>query len=81
MNVFIEIIGWIGAVLVIGAYCLNMYGYWKSDSLPYVICNIIGAVFFIINTFVHKAYPSMIVNIVWVIIPVIALFKKKKREQ
>jgi hypothetical protein len=78
MNVLIEIIGWIGAVLIVGAYCLNMYGYWKSGSPLYIGCNLIGGFFFVINTFVHKAYPSMIVNIIWVFIAVAAIFKKSK---
>jgi len=79
MDVFIEIIGWIGSVLVVGAYCLNLYGVWKTNSLLYIFSNLIGGAFFIVNTFVHKAYPSMIVNIIWVIIAVTALFRKDKK--
>lgn len=78
MNVLIEIIGWVGSVLIVGAYCLNMYGYWKTNTALYILCNLFGGIFFIINTFFHEAYPSMIVNIVWVFIAVAALFKKPK---
>jgi hypothetical protein len=42
--------------------------------------NLLGGIFFTINTLVHQAYPSMIVNIIWVIIAVAALFKKEKNE-
>jgi hypothetical protein len=81
MNLLIEIIGWIGAALIVGAYCLNMYGYWKSSSYLYISFNLIGGIFFIINTFVHHAYPSMLVNVIWVIIAIAAIFKKDKGEK
>ena len=78
MNYFIEIIGWIGAVLIVGSYFLNINGKLKSNSLVYIISNLLGGIFFTINTLVHHAYPSMIVNIIWVIIAVAAFFKKDK---
>lgn len=80
MNYFVEIIGWIGAVLIIGAYYLNINGKLKSSSALYILSNLLGGIFFTINTLVHQAYPSMIVNIIWVIIAVAALFKKDKNE-
>ena len=79
MNYFVEIIGWIGAVLITGAYFLNITGRIKSSSALYIISNLLGGIFFTINTFVHHAYPSMIVNIIWVFIAVTALFKNEKR--
>ena len=78
MNYFIEIIGWIGAVLIVGSYFFNINGKLKSTSRVYIICNLLGGIFFTINTLVHGAYPSMIVNIIWVIIAVAALLKKDK---
>jgi DNA integrity scanning protein DisA with diadenylate cyclase activity len=79
MDLFVEIIGWIGAVLITGAYFLNINGKIKSSSALYIISNLLGGIFFTINTFVHHAYPSMIVNIIWVFIAVAALFKNEKR--
>ena len=78
MNNFIEIIGWIGAVLIVGAYFFNINGKLKSSSIVYIISNLLGGIFFTLNTFVHKAYPSMIVNIIWVIIAIAAILKKDK---
>jgi hypothetical protein len=81
MNYFVEIIGWIGAVLIIGAYYLNINGKIKSTSAWYIVSNLLGGIFFTINTLVHQAYPSMIVNIIWVFIAVAAMFKKEKVSQ
>ena len=78
MDHFIEIIGWIGALLIIGSYFLNINGKLKSSSTPYIISNLNGGIFFTINTLIPKAYPSMIVNIIWVIIALAALYNKNK---
>jgi hypothetical protein len=78
MNFFVEIIGWIGAVLIVGAYFLNINGRLKSSSGVYILSNLFGGIFFTVNTLVHQAYPSMIVNIIWVFIAIAALFKKNR---
>ncbi len=77
-HLFVEIIGWVASILIVGAYFLNMNGKLKSSAPLYIISNLIGGLFFTINTFVHGAYPSMLVNIIWVIIAIAALFKKDK---
>ncbi len=77
-TLFVEIIGWIASILIVGAYFLNINGKLKSNAPLYIISNLIGGLFFTINTFVHGAYPSMMVNIIWVIIAIAALFKKDK---
>ncbi len=78
MNYFVEIIGWIGAVLIVGAYFLNINGRLKSSSGVYILSNLFGGIFFTVNTLVHQAYRSMIVNIIWVFIAIAALFKKNR---
>ena len=78
MDNFIEIIGWIGAVLIVGSYFMNINGKVKSSSIIYISCNLLGGIFFTFNTYVHRAYSSMIVNIIWVIIAIAALLKKDK---
>lgn len=77
MGIIIEIIGWIASVLIVGSYALNITGKLNTDSKPYIWANMLGGLFFVINTFYHQAYPSMVVNIVWVIIAIVMLLKKK----
>ena len=71
--------GWIGSVLIVGSYALNITGKLESNNKWYVWANIIGGFFFIVNTYFHEAYPSMLVNIVWVIIAFVMIFKNKKK--
>ena len=75
---FIEIIGWIGTLLLVGAYFLNITGKVKSSSALYIVSNIKGGILFTIYTYAHQTWPNMVVNIVWVIIAIGVLLKKKK---
>jgi hypothetical protein len=78
MNILIETLGWIASVLIVGSYALNISGRLNTDSKYYIWANIVGGLFFVINTFFHAAYPSMVVNTVWVIIAIVMISKKKK---
>ena len=75
MAVIIDVLGWIASVLIVGAYFLNIRGRWSAQSKWYIICNLVGGAFFIINTAYHGAYPSALVNVVWVIIAMFSLLK------
>ena len=73
----IEVIGWIGTILIVGAYFLNINGKVKSTSMPYIISNLIGGILFSVYTYAHRTYPNMVVNVIWVCIAIAALMKKK----
>ncbi len=77
-EIFVETLGWIASILIVGAFALNSFGKIASTSKPYQLANLIGGIFFIANTVYHKAYPSAVVNLVWVIIAISALLKQKK---
>lgn len=78
MNIVVESLGWIASVLIVGSYALNITGKLEADSKGYVWANIVGGLFFVINTYFHQAYPSMMVNVIWVIIAIVMIVKKKK---
>lgn len=73
----IEITGWIGTILIVGAYFLNINGNIKSTAVPYILANLVGGILFSIYTYAHRTYPNMVVNIIWVLIAVSAIIKKK----
>jgi len=77
MDLLIEIVGWIGSILIVGSYYLNIQGKLDSKDSKYIWANLLGGICFIINTYAHHAYPSVAVNIVWVIIALFAIFRKK----
>jgi hypothetical protein len=71
----IDIIGWVGAAEVIAAYALNSYGELTAGSVLFQLLNLTGAIFLIANTWYNKAYPSMVINIIWTVIAIVALIK------
>ena len=73
----IEILGWVGSLLVLIAYALNINKKLSADSLTYYLLNILGSALLIINTAFHHAYPSMVVNVIWVIIPIVTIVRHK----
>ena len=81
MGIIIELLGWIGSVLIVGSYALNITGKLPASSKIYVLANIIGGIFFVVNTNYHQAYPSMFVNVIWVIIAIYMISKKKSNSK
>ncbi|HZY82109.1 MAG TPA: hypothetical protein VFE50_21440 [Cyclobacteriaceae bacterium] len=79
MKLFVEVLGWIGAVEVIIAYALNSNGKMKSDSVTFQLLNLTGAIFLIINTWYNAAYPSMVINVIWTVIAIAALGRIYKK--
>ncbi|MBS1664807.1 MAG: hypothetical protein JST68_27420 [Bacteroidetes bacterium] len=77
MWILIDSIGWIGSIMVVLAYALNMYGKMASDSVVYYVLNIAGSACLIVNTIYHHAIPSAVVNVIWVVIALVALVRKK----
>jgi hypothetical protein len=73
-NTMIDILGWIGALLVTIAFFLVSTRRAAGDSLRYQLLNLIGGVLLIINTVFYGAYPSSVVNLVWVGIAVYAIY-------
>jgi hypothetical protein len=81
LETLIEMLGWIASVLIVGSYALNITGRLSASSKTYVLANIIGGIFFVVNTYYHKAYPSMFVNVIWVIIAIYMISKKKSNSK
>lgn len=75
MKIWIDVIGWIGSVEVILAYGLNSYQKIDSGSKTFQLLNLTGAIFLIVNTIYYGAYPSALINVVWVIIAALALVR------
>lgn len=69
----VEIAGWAGALLILGAYALLSAGRVAGNSWTYQGMNVAGSAGFIVNTAWHGAWPSATLNVVWCIIGVVVL--------
>jgi hypothetical protein len=65
LKTYIEIAGWIGAALILGAYALISSGKMQARQPPYHWMNILGSVGLIINGGWNGAWPSVGLNAVW----------------
>jgi hypothetical protein len=81
MEIFVSMLGWIGSLLVIGAYGLNSYQKIKSDSLVFQLMNLAGGILLIINSVYKEAYPFTFINTVWVLIAIPAIFRIVSKKQ
>jgi len=76
---FVEIVGWIGVLLMLLAYFLLTHHDLTSRSKIYQWMNFVGAIFLGINAFMNKAYPSFVTNVVWMLVAVYGLSKIFKK--
>jgi len=75
----IEIIGWVGAALILGAYALLSANRLRAESVTYHLMNILGAAGFVINSGYNGALPSAVMNVIWIGIGVYALAQMRRR--
>jgi hypothetical protein len=73
MKMWIDVVGWSGALLCLGAYSLLSSGKLSYRSKIYQWMNIIGAAGFVVNSGWNGALPSAAVNVVWMCIGLFAL--------
>nr|WP_295372735.1 hypothetical protein [uncultured Sphingosinicella sp.] len=78
-EVLVEIAGWVGALLILGAYALLTAERVTSRSALYQGMNVVGAAGFIINGWWHGAIPSAALNVIWMLIGVVALWRILRR--
>jgi len=78
-QIAVEVVGWTGALLILLAYLLISAGRLTGQSLLYQWMNIVGAAGFAINGWWHRAIPSTALNVVWMGIGAVALWKIAQR--
>jgi len=71
----VEAAGWAGAALILLAYLLLSMGKVTGQSSLYQGMNIVGAAGFIINGWWHDALPSAVLNVIWMMIGGVALWR------
>jgi hypothetical protein len=80
-NTLIDIVGWVGAVALLMAYTFVSTRRMEGDSAPYQLLNLGGSAFLMVNSFFYGAYPSSIVNIVWISIAMFTMLRKRCKKQ
>ena len=68
LKIFIEIIGWSAAAMMLAAYFLLTSGRLSSKSGVYQWMNVLSGAGFIVNSGWNGAYPSAFLNVIWMAI-------------
>ena len=71
----LEVVGWIGAILILAGYGLLSAGKLTAKDPVYQWLNVVGALGFIANSSWNGAWPSAALNVIWVGIGAVALVK------
>lgn len=72
----LQVIGWLGAILLLVAFILNLSGKMLATSTMYLILNLIGSALLLYNAYENEAYPFVTVNSFWVIFSTYKLFRR-----
>ncbi|MFN7399497.1 MAG: CBU_0592 family membrane protein [Sandaracinobacter sp.] len=72
-ELLIEIVGWIGAGLILLGYALVSAGRIEARSVSFQLMNLLGAAGFVVNSGFHGAWPSTILNMIWIGIAAVSL--------
>ena len=70
-----EMIGWYGTCAIVVSYALISFGFLLSSSFLYQALNITGALGIVYISFKKKAYQPGVLNLVWAIIALVAIFR------
>ncbi len=77
MKLIIDVGGWMGAIMLLLAYFLVSTKRVGGTSIRYQGLNLIGSVLVGTNALYYTALPSFSVNVVWIMIGVAALARRK----
>ena len=78
--VAVEVVGWAGAALILLAYLLLSMGRLTGQSAVYQWMNVVGAAGFIVNGWWHGALPSAALNVIWMLIGGVALWRIARKK-
>ena len=76
-RLFVDGLGWIGAVSVLVPYALVSIGRLSGTATSFRVLNIVGGILLLINAWYHTAYPSVAVNGLWIAIGLYAMTRGK----
>ncbi len=74
----IDVIGWIGAILLLIAYWAGVQKRLPPDGVTYNLLNAVGSLAIGVNVLANQAYPSVVLNAVWLAVALHALLAKRK---
>lgn len=78
-KMILDILGWLGTVMIIIAFFCNTSQLLKSTSLTYQLFNIVGSIFLGASLFQKQAWSGVALQTVWILIALFGVWKNKKK--
>ena len=72
-KMFVEAFGWYGLVAVLLAYASVSFGTLAPNSVIFQLLNLTGSFGLAVLTFYRRAYPNLVLNIIWGAISLVAI--------
>lgn len=69
-----DVTGWAGAALLLAAFTLQLARLWAPGSLAYLLFNLVGGSLLAHGAASRRAYPAVVLNIVWAAAAATSLF-------
>lgn len=76
--IVVNVVGWLGMGLLIGAYALVTIGRLQGTSLGFQLMNLFGGAFLMVNTVYYGAWPSSALNAVWIVVGIGGLLRARR---
>lgn len=80
MDVFAEVVGLIGALLLLLAFFMITNEKWTRLSLKYQGANLIASSLLLGYSILKSAYAFIALNIVWAMVALFGLLKARKKQ-
>ncbi|MEX1068253.1 MAG: hypothetical protein WED08_00340 [Patescibacteria group bacterium] len=74
-KILLEALGWYGLVATLAAYGLISAGVFGSRDIAYHLLNLTGALSLATVVWRKRAWPLVVLNLVWMAIAVVALIR------
>lgn len=78
MSIAIELIGWLGAALILLAYILLSLGRIDGRSSNYQLINVLGSAGVLVNSGYNRALPSAALNLIWLAMGAYVLLQQRR---
>jgi|GEM_PF-70463 len=70
----IERFGWIGVILIVSAYVANIFGVLLPNDTGYLMANVVGSLFVMIDARQDNNTQAVVINAVWILAGLIGMF-------
>ncbi|MEV4090671.1 CBU_0592 family membrane protein [Streptosporangium saharense] len=81
MPLFVDLLGWISAAVMLYGYAMVSSSRMAGDGLPYQVINLVGSVALMVSATSHSAWPSAILNVAWAMIGVAAVIRNARGDR